>query len=160
LRRAVAAIDPDLAVARVGAMSLFARESIARERVSATLMAALALAALVLAALGVYGVMSQAVTQQRQEMGVRLALGASPGDLYRRILWRGLGLSATGLLVGLVVAPGVAVLLRGLLYATSPFDPLAFAATAVVLMTAALVACVVPARRAAKADPLIALRSE
>jgi putative ABC transport system permease protein len=160
LRRTVASLDPDLALAQVGTMSLFARDSIARERLSTTLMSALALAALVLAALGIYGVMSHAVAQRRQEMGLRLALGASPGDLYRAVLARGLTLTATGLTIGLVLAIGAARLLRALLFETSPFDPLAFASTAGVLLLIAVVACVLPARRAAAADPLVALRSE
>ena len=160
LRRTVASIDPDLALARVGTMSVFARDSIARERVSTTLLSALALAALILAALGIYGVMSYAVAQRRQEMGLRLALGASPGDLYRTILSRGLTLTAAGLAIGLALAIGAARLLSALLYDTSPFDPVAFASTAGVLLLIAFVACVVPARRAAGADPLMALRSE
>lgn len=160
LRRTVASLDPDLALARVGTMSVFARDSIARERVSTTLMSALALAALVLAALGIYGVMSYSVAQRRQEMGLRLALGASPRDLYRTVLSRGLMLTAMGLAIGLALAIGGARLLRALLYDTSPFDPVAFAGTAGVLLLIAFIACVVPARRAAAADPLVALRSE
>jgi putative ABC transport system permease protein len=160
LRRTVAALDPDLALARVGTMSLFARESIARERVSTTLMSVLALSALILAALGIYGVLSYSVSERRQEMGVRLALGASPRELYRLVFTRGLALSAAGLLIGGVLAAGMARLLNRLLYGTSPFDPVAFTTTAAVLITVALVACYLPARRAAGADPLMALRSE
>jgi putative ABC transport system permease protein len=160
LRRTVTSLDPDMALARVGTMSLFARNSIARERVSTTLMSALALAALVLAALGIYGVMSYAVAQRRQEMGLRVALGASPGDLYRTVLARGLTLTAAGLTIGLVLAIAAARLLRALLYDISPFDPIAFASTAGVLLCIAFIACVIPARRAAVADPLVALRSE
>ena len=160
LRRTVSAVDPDLALARVGTMSVFARDSIARERVSTTLMSALALAALVLAALGIYGVMSYSVAQRRQEMGLRLALGASPGDLYRTTLSRGLALTASGLLIGLALALGAARVLSALLYEMSPFDPIAFASTAGLLLLIAFVACWVPARRAAGADPLAALRSE
>jgi putative ABC transport system permease protein len=160
LRRSVAALDPDLAVARIGTMSLFARESIARERVSTSLMTLLALAALVLAALGIYGVMSYSVAERRQEMGVRLALGASPRTLYRTILTQGLGLTAAGLGVGLLLAIAAARLLSGLLYGTSPFDTIAFLTTVAILALVALLACWVPARRAAHADPLIALRSE
>ncbi len=160
LRRTVAALDPDLALARVGTMSLFARDSIARERVSATLMTVLALSALVLAVLGIYGVMSYSVSERRQEMGVRLALGASPRELYRVVLRRGLALSAAGLVIGGALAAGMARLLGRLLDGTSPFDPVAFATTAAVLLTVALAACYLPARRAAGADPLTALRSE
>ncbi len=160
LRRTVGSLDPDIALARVGAMSLFARESIARERVSTTLMTLLALAALVLSALGIYGVMSYSVTERRQEMGVRLALGASPRDLYRSVLTQGLGLTAAGLGSGLVLAIAAARLLAGLLYGTSPFDAVAFLATSAALAVVAVLACWIPARRAAHADPLIALRNE
>jgi putative ABC transport system permease protein len=160
LRRTVASLDSDLALARVGTMTVFARNSIARERVSATLMSALGLAALVLAALGIYGVMSYAVAQRRHEMGLRLALGAAPSDLYRTILARGLLLTGIGLTVGFTLAIGVARVLRSLLYETSPFDPIAFASTAALLAAIAFIACFVPARRAAGADPLVALRSE
>jgi putative ABC transport system permease protein len=160
LRRTVAALDPDLALARVGTMSLFARDSIARERVSTTLMSVLALSALVLAALGIYGVMSYSVSQRQREMGVRLALGASPRELYRVVLTRGLTLSIAGLLIGGVLAAVMSRLLSRLLYGTSPFDPVAFTTTAAVLLAVALLACYLPARRAAGADPLTALRSE
>jgi putative ABC transport system permease protein len=160
LRRAVGSLDADLAVSRIGAMSLFARDSIARERVSTTLLSLLAVAALVLAALGIYGVMSYSVAERRQEMGVRLALGASPGDLYRTVIGRGVALTAAGLALGVVLAVPAAQLLGQLLYATSPFDPAAFAGTAAILAAVALGACLVPARRAAGADPLAALRSE
>jgi putative ABC transport system permease protein len=160
LRRAVASLDSDLALSRVGTMSVFARDSIARERVSTTLMSLLALAALALAALGVYGVMGYSVALRRQEMGVRLALGATPRDLYRTVLSRGLGLTAAGLGIGLLLAVPAARLLSRLLYETSPFDPAAFVGTATLLAVVALVACLVPARRAAGADPLAALASQ
>jgi putative ABC transport system permease protein len=160
LRRVVASIDPDLALARVGTMNVFARNSIARERVSATLMSAMAVAALVLAALGIYGVMSYSVAQRRHEMGVRLALGASPRDLYRTVLTRGLMLTFAGLATGLILAAVVARVLRSLLFEISPFDPVAFAGTAALLAAIAFIACFAPARRAAGADPLVALRSE
>jgi putative ABC transport system permease protein len=160
LRRTVAAIDPDLALARVGTMSLFARESVARERLSALLMSALAGLALTLAALGIYGVMSYSVAQRRQEMGVRLALGAAPRDLYRLVLTRGLTLTALGLIIGLALAVAAARGLSGLLYQTSPVDPIAFLGMTVILCAAALLASVLPARRAATADPLAALRAE
>jgi predicted permease len=160
LRRTVASLDPDLALARVGTMEVFAQNSIARERLSTTLMTALALSALLLAALGIYGVMSYAVAERRQELGVRLALGATPTDLYRVVLWRGLALTAIGLAIGLLLAIATARGLGRLLYRTSPFDPAAFIVTALVLASVALVACVIPARRAAGSDPLVALRSE
>jgi putative ABC transport system permease protein len=160
LRRTVNALDPELPLADIGTMEVFARNSIARERLSASLMSALAALALALAVLGVYGVMSYSVALRRQEMGVRLALGASPGDLYRLVLGRGLTLTFIGLAVGLIGAFSASRVLQALLYETSAFDPVAFGGMTAILATTALVACLLPARRAAAADPLIALRSE
>jgi putative ABC transport system permease protein len=116
--------------------------------------------ALALAVLGVYGVMSYSVQLRQQEMGVRLALGAAPRDLYVQMVGRGLGLTALGLLIGLVLAVAAGQLLKSLLYETSAFDPIAFGAMALALTATAFVACLVPARRAASADPMVALRSE
>jgi putative ABC transport system permease protein len=160
LRRAVASLDPELALSNVGTMELFARDSIARERLSALLMAALAALALALAVLGVYGVMSYSVAMRRQEMGVRLALGAAPRDLYRIVLARGIALTALGLTLGVIAAVAATNTLESLLYQTGRFDPAAFGAMALALTGTALVACILPARRAASADPLVALRSE
>jgi putative ABC transport system permease protein len=153
-------LDPELAVSNVGTMDVFARNSIARERLSASLMGVLAMLALLLAVLGVYGVMSYSVSLRRQEMGVRLALGASPRSLYRLVLGRGLALTAVGLLIGLAGAVAAARALTSLLYETSAFDPVAFGGMAILLGATAFVAALLPARRAASADPLIALRSE
>ncbi|MBA3268895.1 MAG: ABC transporter permease [Acidobacteria bacterium] len=160
LRRVVSSMDPELALSNVGTMQVFARNSIARERLSASLLSVLAILALALAVLGVYGVMSYSVHLRRQEMGVRLALGAAPRDLYRLVLGRGVGLTALGLVIGLAGALATSQLLKSLLYETSAFDPLAFGGMTLVLTLAASVACVLPARRASTADPLLALRSE
>ncbi len=104
--------------------------------------------------------MSYSVHLPRQEMGVRLALGAAPRDLYRLVLGRGVGLTALGLVIGLAGARATSQLLKRLLYETSAFDPLAFGGKPLVLTLAAFVASVLPARRASTADPLLALRSE
>jgi putative ABC transport system permease protein len=160
MRRVVSDLDPELALANVGTMEVFARNSIARERISAMLTGALAMIALALAVLGVYGVMSYSVSLRRQEMGVRLALGAAPRDVYRLVLGRGLGLTAAGLVIGLGLSVVTARLVSALLYQTSAADPVAFVGMAAVLAVAASLACVLPARRAAAADPLLALRSE
>jgi putative ABC transport system permease protein len=160
LRRIVSGLDPELPLANIGTMEVFARESIARERLSASLMTVLAALALTLAVIGVYGIMSYSVTLRRQEMGVRLALGASPRDLYRLVLRRGTALTALGLVLGLGGAIAASRALETLLYRTSAFDPVAFGGMAALLATTAFVACVLPARRAANSDPLTALRSE
>jgi putative ABC transport system permease protein len=160
LRRVVGGLDAEIALSNVGTMEVFARNSIARERISATLMSGLAMVALALAVLGIYGVMSYSVSLRRQELGVRLALGASPRAVYRLVLTRGLGLTAAGLSIGLGCASAATRLVQSLLYETSAFDPLAFGAMTVVLGVTAFIACALPARRAAGADPLIALRSD
>ena len=160
LRQVVRSLDPELALSNVGTMESFARNSVAQERLSAVLMGALAALALGLAVLGVYGIMSYSVSLRRQEMGLRLALGAAPGDLYRLVLRRGLLLTGVGLGVGLAGAVAASRALQGLLYEIDRFDPVAFGGMAVALWTTALIASIIPARRAARADPLVALRSE
>jgi putative ABC transport system permease protein len=158
VRRVVRELDPEIALSNMGTMELFARNSIARERLSATLMSVLGLLALTMATLGIYGVMSYAVSQRRQEFGVRLALGAAPRDVYRLVLIRGLGLTALGLGIGLGLSVAAARLMTSLLYQTSRFDPLAFGGMTMVLVATTLLACLLPARRAAMSDPLDTLR--
>lgn len=160
VRRTVKALDPELALSDVGTMAMFARDSIARERLSAWLMAGLAALALALSVLGVYGVLSYSVALRRQELGVRLALGAAPGDLYRLVLRSGLTLTVVGVGIGFVGALAAGRALGSLLYDTSAFDPVSFAGMTTLLGVTAVVACIVPARRAAASDPLVALRSE
>jgi putative ABC transport system permease protein len=160
LRRTVRALDSELALSDIGTMELFARNSIGRERLSAVLVGLLAGLALVLAVVGVYGVMSYSVSLRREEMGVRLALGAAPRDLHRVVLVRGLALTAVGLIAGLAGALWTNQALESLLYQTSAFDPLSFSAMTLLLLATAFVACWLPARRAAAADPLTTLRSE
>ena len=160
LRRVVRGLDPELPLANIGTMEVFARESIARERLSASLMTVLAGLALTLAVIGIYGIMSYSVNMRRQELGVRLALGASPRALYRLVLGHGIALTAAGLLLGLAGAIAASRALQTLLYQTDPFDPVAFGGMTAILAATAFVACLLPARRAAQADPLVALRSE
>jgi putative ABC transport system permease protein len=160
LRRTVRALDPELALSDIGTMEVFARNSIGRERLSAMLVGLLAALALVLAVVGVYGVMSYSVSLRREEMGLRLALGAAPRDLYRLVLARGLALTGAGLVAGLAGAVWTNQALEGLLYQTSAFDPLSFSAMTVLMLATAFVACWLPARRAASADPLATLRTE
>ena len=113
---------------------------------------------MLLAGIGLYGVMSSAVSQSTREFGLRLALGATPSDLRRLVLSRGLALSAAGVALGVGAAIEVTRLLGGLLYHVSPRDPAAFAAAFVVMALAAVAACLVPAWRATRTDPLLALR--
>jgi len=159
LRREIAALDGQLAVARVRTMADDARESVARQRYTTMLVSILAAAALMLGALGIYGVLSYSVSLRRQELGLRIALGASAADLYRLVLKGGLGLALAGLIIGAGGAFAVSRVLGGLLYEVEPGDPLGYAAAAVAILTASALACYLPARRAAKSDPLLALKS-
>lgn len=159
LRREVAALDGQLAVSRIRTMADSARESVARERYTTMLVAMLASAALVLGALGIYGVLSHSVSLRRHELGLRIALGASAGDLYRLVLTGGVGLAVVGLAIGGLGALAVSRVLGSLLYEVEPTDPVAYAAAAAAILVAAAVACLMPARRAANSDPISALKS-
>jgi putative ABC transport system permease protein len=124
------------------------------------LLTGFALAALLLAGVGIYGTIAQAVTQRTQEIGVRMALGASPLSVLAMVFREGMRLSAAGLIAGAAVAAALSGLMRSLLFEVKPLDPLVFAAGASVLATFAMLACYIPARRATRVDPMIALRQE
>jgi putative ABC transport system permease protein len=119
-----------------------------------------ALTALFLAAIGIYGVISYIVTERTHEIGIRLALGASRANILRIVLRQGLGLAIVGAAVGLVCSLIVSHLMASLLYGVRPTDPLTFAGVALLLLSVALLACYIPARRAIRVDPLVALHYE
>jgi putative ABC transport system permease protein len=158
LRREVNAMDAELALSNVSALSGIARESVANERYTTLLVSLLAATALALGAIGIYGVISHAVSMRRRELGLRAALGAPPRHLYGLVLWQGLWLTAIGLGLGLGGAVAVSRLLEQILYETPSRDPLVYVATVVMIAAVAGLACLGPARRAANADPLTVLK--
>ena len=160
LRGTIWAVDGDRAVAYIRTMDQLMEENVVDRERPMTLLGIFAGLALVLACLGVYGVLAYSVAQRTREIGVRMALGAKPVDVTRMLLGRGLRLSGIGLVVGAVLAAGLGVLLRTLLFGVAPSAPLVYAGTAVTLVLVALAACLIPAMRAARVDPVVALRDE
>lgn len=153
-------VDSRLPVTRVETMEQVSAASFAARRFNMLLLTIFSALALVLAAVGVYGVMSYAVTQRTPEIGVRMALGAQMGDVVKLVLRGGLVLAFTGVILGLGGAFALTRLMRSLLFAVEPNDFATFAVVTVCLMGTALLACYLPARRATKVDPLVALRYE
>jgi predicted lysophospholipase L1 biosynthesis ABC-type transport system permease subunit len=129
-------------------------------QVGATLASALGLLALALASVGIYGVMSYAVTQRTHEMGIRMALGATPHNVLMIVLWQGLRLSLLGVATGLVVALVTVRMIAAMLYGISSSDPFTFVSVSLFLIAVALLGCYIPARRATRIDPMVALRYE
>jgi len=160
VKAAIAKTDKDLAVTRVVTMDQIAYRSAAGPRFRARLLAAFAGLALVLAAVGVFGVLAFAVAQRTREFGIRMALGAQVADVLRIVLSRGLKIAAGGVAAGLAGAAVLARSMSALLYGLRPVDPVAFLAAAAVLGLVALAAASIPALRAARVDPAIALREE
>jgi predicted permease len=160
IRSEVQAVDKDQPLANVRTLDALLDRSLAPRRFTLLLVAAFASVALLLGAAGIYGVMSYSVSQRTQEIGIRLALGASTGEVLRLILGQGMRLSLLGIVTGLAASLAVTRLMKSLLYEVSATDPLTFAVIALLLTGVALLACYVPARRATKVDPMVALRCE
>lgn len=160
IRQAVFAVDPSLAVFNAQPLEERLRVHLAPKRMAAWLLGFFAAAALFLAALGLYGVISYSVSQRTQEIGVRVALGARASEVVRLVMGDGLRLALIGTAIGLAGAVGVARAVARQLYRVGPLDPVAFAVTAGLLMGVAVLASWLPARRAARVDPLVALRRE
>jgi predicted permease len=160
LRNAVAEVDPSLPLYNLGTMQGRVMDSLAQSRFSTMLLTAFGAIALILAAIGVYGVISYGVAQRTQEIGIRMALGARHGDVLAMVVRNGAALAGLGLAVGFAVARALSGLLASLLYQVSPTDPPTFAAGLVVLSLVAVLAAALPARRAARTDPMVALRTD
>jgi predicted permease len=160
VRQAVWSVNPNLPLASVRTMREIYDRSLARTSFTLVMLGIAGAMALVLGIIGIYGVISYAVSQRRREIGIRLALGAQPGELRRMFVRHGLVLAGIGVAIGLVAATGLMRLMKSLLFGISPLDPVIYAAVPIVLVMAAVLASYLPARRAAVVDPVEALRAD
>jgi len=160
VRQVVAAMDPELPITRIATMNELLADSVARERFNAMLLSIFAGAALLLAVVGVYGLMAYSVSQQTREFGIRMALGSPSRRVLKMVLLQGIWLSAIGIVIGILAGLASTRLLAGLLFNLPPNDPLIFVLVAVALASAAIGACLIPAYRATRVDPIVALRYE
>jgi predicted permease len=160
IKRELASLDATVAMSRVSTMEEVAAQSVAGQRFNMLLVGLFAGLGLLLASVGIYGVVSYSVAQRTHELGIRIALGARSANVIRLILRHGLALALTGVALGAGVSFGLTRLLKGFLFGVSATDPLTFIAVALLLTLVALAACWIPARRATKVDPMIALRYE
>jgi putative ABC transport system permease protein len=160
LRQVVSEMDKDLPLYEVRTMEALLARSVARQRFSMTLVGVFAVLAMLLSAVGIFSVMSSLVAQRTHEIGIRMALGARPGDILSMVVRHGVRLTLVGVAVGLAAAGALTRLMSGLLYEVSATDPAVYGGITALLAAVALLACYVPARRATKVDPLIALRYE
>ena len=159
-RQALLEVDRTLPAFAMTTLAQVVDESVAQRRFSMLLLTTFAAIALFLAAVGLYGVVGYTVSQRTQEIGVRMAIGAQPGDVMRMVLGGGMKLSAIGLAIGLVSAVVLANMVTTMFFGVEPFDPASYAATASLLLAVALLACYVPARRAMLVDPVVAMRQD
>jgi len=160
VRQAIREVDPRLPVSGVGTLAEQVDRSVVDQRLTAQLSSFFSLVAVFLACIGIYGLMSYAVVHRTNEIGIRVALGAQPGQVLRLIMRQGLVLAAAGVAVGIALAFIFTRLLRSLLFGVQPFDPVTFIGVAFLLTLIALAACYLPARRAMRVDPVVALRYE
>jgi putative ABC transport system permease protein len=160
LRAQVKAFDPKQIIWRTRTFEELLGQSVAPRRFNMWLLGIFASVALILAAVGLYGVMSYSVSWRIHEIGIRMALGANRSNVLRLVVRQGMTLTLIGLAVGLVGAFSLSRVLRSLLFGVTPTDPLTFAGVSAVLIIVALLACLIPARRATRVDPIVALRTE
>ncbi len=160
IRREIQALDPNLPIAQVREMDEVIAAATTRPRFLTVLLTLFSVIALGLAAVGIYGVMAYTVAQRTQEFGIRLAIGASPADVLRLVMGQGLTLGLVGVAAGAIGAVTLTSFLKQLLFGVEAFDPITFATTALLLTLVILAACYLPARRATRVDPMVALRYE
>jgi predicted permease len=160
VRSTIASIDKDLPVFRVTTMDQLVADSMVQRRFSLFLFGTFALLALVLAVVGIYGVMSYMVSQRTREIGIRMALGARLVDIIRLVVSQGMLMVVVGVLIGLAGAFALTRLMASLLFGITATDPVTFTAVSLLLAGVALAACLIPARRAARVNPTVALRYE
>jgi putative ABC transport system permease protein len=160
VRQVVWSVDKDQPVSNIRTMEQVVVGAVSRERFQMLLLALFATLALVLACVGLYGVISYAVVQRTHEIGVRMALGARPGDVLRLVIQQGMVLTLFGLVVGVAIAFAVTRVMAEMLFGVTATDPLTFVGVPILLGVIAFLACYIPARRATKVDPLVALRYE
>jgi putative ABC transport system permease protein len=160
VRRAIDAVDPDQPIDEVWTLEKVISNQVLGLSYVAVMLSALGVIALVLASIGVYGVMAYTVSERTHEIGVRLALGAQRRDVMNLVLSRGVILAAIGLLIGLPVSVALAQLLAGVIFGVSAGDVTTFAGVTLLLCVITMLACYIPARRAMRVDPIVALRYE
>jgi ABC-type antimicrobial peptide transport system permease subunit len=160
VRTAVAGLDPGIPVYSIRSMNEVIGRTLNSQRLTNLLLMSFSVLALLLAAVGIYGTMSLYVGSRKNEFGIRLALGAQPGVLLRLVLREGMLLIASGIVIGVAGALVLTRLMASLLFEVSPTDPVVFTGVPLLLVLVALAACFVPARRASRVDPMIALRCE
>jgi predicted permease len=160
IRTAMAAVDADLPMAKVSTLQTIVDQSVTRPRFAMLLLGGFGVVALALASIGMYGVIAHSVSQRTREIGVRMALGADPGQLFGMMLKQGARLAGLGIAIGVGTALGVTQLLKTYLYQVKSTDPATFVGVAALLVSVALLACWIPARRAMRVDPMVALRHE
>jgi putative ABC transport system permease protein len=160
VRNEVKALDPDQPIAAVRKMSDWVDSSVAGPRYRTTLLGLFAALAMILAATGIYGVMSYSVAQRTHEIGVRMALGARQLDVLKLVVRQGMALTLVGVVLGLIGAFALTRVMQSLLFGVTAKDPFTFTVVAALLTAVAFVACIIPARRATRVDPLAALRYE
>jgi putative ABC transport system permease protein len=159
-RQTVRGIDPNLPAYSITPLATVLSDSLAQRRFSMLLLSLFALIALFLAAVGLYGVVAYSVSQRTQEIGLRMAIGAQRQDVLRMVVGGGMRYAVAGVVIGIAAALALSRVVTTMLYEVTPFDPISYAATSTSLLAVAILACYVPARRATRVDPIVALRNE